>query len=82
MARNHGGCQPRLWIQLFTRELDRFRKKLTKQEPSQRKRRQLPRLLTTEPHNLGSLHELQLLEEWLSKFPELHELYQPLQGIS
>jgi len=67
-------------IQLFTKELDQLRKKLSNQKGSQRKRRQWTRLLTTRPTNLTFKEHLKL-EEWLSQNAQLQELYQALEGI-
>lgn len=73
-------ADPFLVIQLFTKELDKLRKRLLKNEKSQGKRRQATRLLTTRPLNLN-LKELLQLEEWLSQDKKLEELYQALQGL-
>jgi transposase len=67
-------------VQLFTKELDNHRKKLSKKEKSQSKRRQLTKLLTTPPRNL-TFKELFRVEDWLAQNKELEILYQSLQGI-
>lgn len=67
-------------IQLFTKELDKCRKKLSYQNLPKKERKKTLRILTTKPKNLRWKEQL-ILEDWLSADWEVNELYQALQGI-